>query len=231
VPDPGKRISRFSKIVKARAAMTDETNRIDEKREASGSASEAAAPTSAEPAVIGADFAKKAKDLEALRSAVIDAASVGAGLWLSYLFVLFYLAIAVGSVTHRNLLFESPVKLPFLNVDLPLIGFFVLGPAIFLIVHAYVLLHFVLPLQATLRRGLPSTKSSGRRRAPGQARRTCGHHRPSKRSTPARTRPANSYRQNSQDQIVKVLEKQVEHHEVNTASRPGRRVNVQLRAP
>jgi uncharacterized protein YjbI with pentapeptide repeats len=58
--------------------------------------------------------------------------------------VLFYLAIAVGSVTHRNLLFESPVKLPFLNVDLPLIGFFVLGPAIFLIVHAYVLLHFVL---------------------------------------------------------------------------------------
>jgi hypothetical protein len=79
-----------------------------------------------------------------LRSAVVDAASVGAGLWRSYLFVLFYLAIAVGSVTHRNLLFESPVKLPFLNVDLPLSGFFVLGPAIFLIVHAYVLLHFVL---------------------------------------------------------------------------------------
>jgi uncharacterized protein YjbI with pentapeptide repeats len=91
-----------------------------------------------------AAFAKKAKDLEALRGAVIDAASVGAGLWLSYLFVLFYLAIAVGSVTHRNLLFESAVKLPFLNVDLPLIGFFVLGPGIFLIVHAYVLLHFVL---------------------------------------------------------------------------------------
>jgi hypothetical protein len=63
---------------------------------------------------------------------------------LSYLFVLFYLAIASGGVTHRNLLFESPVKLPFLNVDLPLIGFFVLAPVIFLIVHAYVLLHFVL---------------------------------------------------------------------------------------
>jgi hypothetical protein len=47
-------------------------------------------------------------------------------------------------VTHRDLFLESPVKLPFLNVDLPLLGFFVLGPAIFLIVHAYVLLHFVL---------------------------------------------------------------------------------------
>src|SRR3984893_4850245 len=89
-------------------------------------------------------FADKAKDLEALRNAVIDAASVGAGLWLSYLFVLLYFAIAAGSVTHRDLLFEGPVKLPFLNVALPLLGFFVLGPGLFLIVHAYVLLHFVL---------------------------------------------------------------------------------------
>jgi Pentapeptide repeats (8 copies) len=89
-------------------------------------------------------LAGKAKDLEALRDAVVDAASVGAGLWFSYLFVLFYLLIAVGSVTHRDLFLESPIRLPFLNVDLPLLGFFWLGPAIFLIVHAYVLLHFVL---------------------------------------------------------------------------------------
>jgi uncharacterized protein YjbI with pentapeptide repeats len=89
-------------------------------------------------------FAGKAQDLQAMRDAVVDAASVGTGLWLSYLFVFFYLLIAVGGVTHRDLLFESPAKLPFLNVDLPLIGFFVLGPALFIIVHAYVLLHFVL---------------------------------------------------------------------------------------
>jgi uncharacterized protein YjbI with pentapeptide repeats len=49
----------------------------------------------------------------------------------------------VGSVTHRDLLFENPVKLPFLNADLPLKAFFVLGPVLFLIVHAYVLLHLV----------------------------------------------------------------------------------------
>src|SRR5262249_18938373 len=70
--------------------------------------------------------------------------NVGAGLWFSYLFVLLYLVVAVGGVTHRNLLFEDPVKLPFLSVDLPLVGFFVLGPGLFLIVHAYVLLHFAL---------------------------------------------------------------------------------------
>ena len=89
-------------------------------------------------------FAARAKDLGALRDAVVDAAGVGTGLWLSYLFVLFYFAIAAGAVTHRDLLLENPVKLPFLNVELPLKAFFFLGPLVFLIVHAYVLLHFVL---------------------------------------------------------------------------------------
>ena len=89
-------------------------------------------------------FAAKAKDLGALREAVIDAAGVGAGLWLSYLFLFFYLFIAVAAVTHRDLLFENPVKLPFLNVELPLLGFFVLGPLLFLVLYAYVLLHFAM---------------------------------------------------------------------------------------
>jgi uncharacterized protein YjbI with pentapeptide repeats len=89
-------------------------------------------------------LAEKADDLEALRTAVTDAAAISSGLWLSYLFVLFYLLVAAGGVTYRALFFASPVKLPFLNVDLPLKGFFWVGPALFLIVHAYVLLHFVM---------------------------------------------------------------------------------------
>src|ERR1700730_13861104 len=96
----------------------------------------------AEPAT--KDFAAKANDLQALRDAVVDAASVGAGLWLSYLFVVLYLAIAAGGVTYRALLLENRVKLPFLNVDLPLKVFFVLGPLLLLVVHAYVLLHISL---------------------------------------------------------------------------------------
>ena len=89
-------------------------------------------------------FAAKAKDLQALRDAVDQAATVSGALWISYLFVFFYLAIAAGAVTHKDLFFENPVKLPFLNVELPLIAFFALGPLLFLIVHAYTLLHFVL---------------------------------------------------------------------------------------
>jgi hypothetical protein len=33
---------------------------------------------------------------------------------------------------------------PFLNVELPLTAFFILGRAVFFIVHGYVLLHFVM---------------------------------------------------------------------------------------
>ncbi|MBR0813475.1 pentapeptide repeat-containing protein [Bradyrhizobium diazoefficiens] len=119
-------------------------------------------------------FAGKANDLDALRGAVVDAAGVSVGLWLSYLFVLFYLAIAVGSVTHRDLFLEKAVKLPFLNVELPLVAFFVVGPGLFLIVHAYVLLHFTLLAdktgafheQLTRQIGDPRTRSSLRRQLP-----------------------------------------------------------------
>jgi uncharacterized protein YjbI with pentapeptide repeats len=96
-------------------------------------------------------IAAKADDLEAIKKAVDDAASVGGGLWLSYLFVLFYLAIAAGAVTHADLFLENPVKLPFLNVELPLLAFFLLAPILFLFVHAYTLVHLVLLTDKTKR--------------------------------------------------------------------------------
>jgi uncharacterized protein YjbI with pentapeptide repeats len=92
----------------------------------------------------GVTFASKATDLSALRDSVVEAAGVGGGLWFSYLFSLFYLTIATGGVTHRDLLLANPVKLPFLNVDLPLLGFFFIGPLILVLIHVYILLHFVL---------------------------------------------------------------------------------------
>jgi len=47
-------------------------------------------------------------------------------------------------VTHRQLLFEEPIKLPVLNIDLPIAGFFVLSPVLFLVFHSYVLLQVLL---------------------------------------------------------------------------------------
>jgi hypothetical protein len=78
------------------------------------------------------------------KKAVDDAAAVAGGFWLSYLFVLFYFAVAAGAVTHADLFFENPVKLPFLNIELPLLAFFLLAPILFLVVHAYALAHLVM---------------------------------------------------------------------------------------
>jgi len=90
-------------------------------------------------------FAKQAGDLDAIRKSVEDAAAVSAGIWLSYLFVLLYIGIAAGAVTHKDLLLENPVKLPFLSdVPLPLVAFFVLAPIVFIVSHAYTLVHFVM---------------------------------------------------------------------------------------
>ncbi len=87
-------------------------------------------------------IAEKADDLEEIKKAVEDAASVSGGLWLSYLFVLSYVAIAAGAITHEDLLLERAVKLPFLNVELPLLAFFALAPFVLLITHIHALMHF-----------------------------------------------------------------------------------------
>ena len=65
-------------------------------------------------------------------------------LWLAFLSFGTYLAVAVGSVTHKELFLESPVKLPLLNVDLPLVAFFWVAPLLFIIFHAYLLLNLSL---------------------------------------------------------------------------------------
>ena len=107
-------------------------------------------------------IAEKADDLEAIKKAVDDAAAVSGALWFSYLFVLFYFAVAAGAVTHVDLFFENPVKLPFLNIELPLLAFFFLAPILFLIVHAYTLVHLVMLTDKAKRfhQGLHDTERS-----------------------------------------------------------------------
>ncbi|SDU41276.1 pentapeptide repeat-containing protein [Stappia sp. ES.058] len=73
------------------------------------------------------------------RDAVNLAASRLRGLWVGYTLLLAYLFISVGAVTHRDLLLETPVTLPVLNVDLPLVGFFAVAP-VFLVINQFYLL-------------------------------------------------------------------------------------------
>ena len=106
-------------------------------------------------------IAAKTEDLEAIRKAVEDAAPVSGALWFSYLCVLFYLAVAAGAVTHADLFFENPVKLPFLNIELPPLAFFFGAPILFLVVHAYTLVHLVMLTDKTKRFDIALRKQIG----------------------------------------------------------------------
>jgi uncharacterized protein YjbI with pentapeptide repeats len=65
-------------------------------------------------------------------------------LWFSFLALELYIAIAVTGVTHKDLFLQSPIKLPGLNLDFPLLLFFILIPAIFFTFHFYVMMMLVL---------------------------------------------------------------------------------------
>ncbi|MFO1067461.1 MAG: pentapeptide repeat-containing protein [Geminicoccaceae bacterium] len=65
-----------------------------------------------------------------------------------------YFATTVAATTHENLLRGTAVKLPLLNVDLPIVGFYIIGPLTFLLLHAWLM--FQLFLLASRSRALIS---------------------------------------------------------------------------
>jgi hypothetical protein len=84
------------------------------------------------------------KEAEALAAALNHSAERVQTLWFSFLTFMLYLAIATGTTTHRMLFLEEPLNLPVLNIKLPLLGFYILTPIIFVIFHFYMLLNLVL---------------------------------------------------------------------------------------
>jgi uncharacterized protein YjbI with pentapeptide repeats len=84
------------------------------------------------------------RDVGELQSALNDAAGKASVLWTTFITFELYLAIAFGSVTHRDLFLNKPIKLPVLNVDLPLVGFFVVASAVLVIFHFYVFLQLLM---------------------------------------------------------------------------------------
>jgi uncharacterized protein YjbI with pentapeptide repeats len=83
-------------------------------------------------------------NVEALEKSVNDSAERVSTIWVSFLLFGLYLVIAAGGTTHRKLFLEEPVRLPALNIDLPLVGFFLIAPLLFVIFHAYVLVQVLL---------------------------------------------------------------------------------------
>lgn len=79
-----------------------------------------------------------------LLKAVNDASGKAFALWITFLTVATYLAISVGTTTHVQLLLEGPVKLPLLDVNMPLFDFYEFAPALFVVLHLYVLMQLYL---------------------------------------------------------------------------------------
>ena len=64
--------------------------------------------------------------------------------WLAFLALLTYVVVTLASVSHKNLLLNSPVRLPIINADIPLVGFFQYAPALLLLVYLSLLVQHVI---------------------------------------------------------------------------------------
>ena len=78
-------------------------------------------------------------DLKTLVDAANEAAKRESAQWFYFVTIMLTLTAIVGSTTHRVLFLEQAVKVPLLSVELPLKGFYWTAPAIFLVLHFYVL--------------------------------------------------------------------------------------------
>ena len=70
--------------------------------------------------------------------------------WLIFLAIMTYFMIAVAGVTHRDLLLETPVSLPVLQVQIQLAQFFQFAPLILVLFHLGVISQLVLLARKTL---------------------------------------------------------------------------------
>jgi uncharacterized protein YjbI with pentapeptide repeats len=83
-------------------------------------------------------------DIGALERSVNDSATRVSAIWLSFVAFSAYLAAAASNVSHRQLFLEDPIKLPTINIDLPLVASAILLPLLFVIYHVFLLLQVVL---------------------------------------------------------------------------------------
>jgi len=61
-----------------------------------------------------------------------------------------FVIVTIASLTHKDLLLNTPVVLPFMEVQIPLLRFFIFAPIFVLVVHALALLQHVM-LRGTIK--------------------------------------------------------------------------------
>lgn len=79
--------------------------------------------------------AQEAITAEELIDAANEASAQSRNMWIAFIAVLAYLIVTIAGTTHKDLLLNNPVTLPFLQVDIPLFSFFIYGPLVVLVLH------------------------------------------------------------------------------------------------
>ena len=85
-----------------------------------------------------------AEDPKALLNEANGASDSAWSSWLAFLLLLTYVVVTLASVSPKALLLNSPVKLPIINADIPLVGFFQYAPALLLLVYLSLLIQHVI---------------------------------------------------------------------------------------
>jgi hypothetical protein len=109
--------------------------------EGSSPAPRAAAPIASSPSGGGGPETKEA---EALAAALNHSAERLQTLWFTFLTVMLYLLVTVYSTTPRMLFLGELLKLPVVDIRLPIVGFYFLAPFLFVVFHFYLFLNLVL---------------------------------------------------------------------------------------
>lgn len=72
-----------------------------------------------------------------------ESAAAARTAWLFFMALIAFFVIALAGVDHKDLLLETPVELPLLQVKIPQASFFLFGPLILVLVHLSLLMQHV----------------------------------------------------------------------------------------
>jgi uncharacterized protein YjbI with pentapeptide repeats len=131
----------WRKVQREGETIDEATGRHSHEADSEPSSTTLRSPPTAEPSRLPEDFGSR---LDKLQDATNTASGHVRNVYLTFLLFGLYLAIIVGSTTHGQLLRASPVTLPLLEVGLPLVGFYWVAPALFVLLHLNLLLQLYL---------------------------------------------------------------------------------------
>ena len=99
--------------------------------------------TTGDPAADAAADAARAAWIEKLQGAVAAASAEARGAFFYYAGFGLYFAVAVAGTSHEDLLRGATVAMPGLGIGMPVVGFYSVVPALFVVFHVYVLLQLM----------------------------------------------------------------------------------------